>query len=50
MLASLTNLAGELAGLEFAHARRLDREVGEGAYHTGAAWFVQVVGLRREKE
>jgi hypothetical protein len=43
---SLDALREELAGLEFVHARELDREVREGAYHTGVASVVQVVGLR----
>ncbi|WP_439631486.1 SAM-dependent methyltransferase [Gemmata sp.] len=46
----LPTLAGllteELAGLEFVHARELDREVHEGAYHTGVASVVQVIGVR----
>ena len=46
MLVSLAGLTEELAGLEFVHARELDREVREGAYHTGLASVVQVVGLR----
>jgi SAM-dependent methyltransferase len=44
MLPTLALLTEELAGLEFVHARELDREVREGAYHTGAAAVVQVVG------
>lgn len=47
MLVSLAGLTAELAGLEFVHARELDREVREGAYHTGVASVVQVVGLRQ---
>jgi SAM-dependent methyltransferase len=46
MMPSLADLKEELAGLEFVHARELDREVREGAYHTGLASVVQVVGLR----
>jgi SAM-dependent methyltransferase len=46
MLPTLTELTLELAGLEFVHARELDREVREGAYHTGVASVVQVVGMR----
>src|SRR4051794_16522902 len=34
MLVSLAALREELAGLECVHARELDREVREGAYHT----------------
>jgi hypothetical protein len=48
MLVSLAGLTAELAGLEFVHARELDREVREGAYHTGVASVVQVVGLRQK--
>jgi SAM-dependent methyltransferase len=46
MLVSLAGLVEELAGLEFVHARELDRVVREGAYHTGVAAVVQVVGRR----
>ncbi|MBM3981298.1 MAG: class I SAM-dependent methyltransferase [Planctomycetes bacterium] len=46
MLPTLVELTEELAGLEFVHAREIDREVREGAYHTGVASVVQVVGLR----
>lgn len=50
MTVSLGGLIDELAGLEFVHARELDREVREGAYHTGVASVVQVVGLRQHAE
>jgi hypothetical protein len=50
MMVSLAGLIEELAGLEFVHARELDREVREGAYHTGVASVVQVVGLRQHAE
>ncbi|MBX3400982.1 MAG: class I SAM-dependent methyltransferase [Gemmataceae bacterium] len=46
MLVSLAQLFEELAGLEFVHARELDCEVHEGAYHSGLASVVQVVGIR----
>jgi SAM-dependent methyltransferase len=46
MLPSLADLTAELAGLELIHACELDRDVREGAYHTGIASVVQVVGLR----
>jgi SAM-dependent methyltransferase len=46
MLPTLAGLTEELAGLEFVHARELDREVREGAYHTGVASVVQVIGRR----
>jgi SAM-dependent methyltransferase len=47
MLVTLAGLTEELVGLEFVHARELDREVHEGEYHTGVASVVQVIGLRR---
>jgi len=50
MLVTLAGLTEELAGLDFVLARELDREVREGAYHTGVASVVQVVGLRRHAE
>jgi SAM-dependent methyltransferase len=46
MMVSLAGLKEELAGLEFVHARELEREVREGAYHTGLASVVQVVARR----
>jgi SAM-dependent methyltransferase len=46
MLVSLAGLTEELTGLELVHARELDREVREGAYHTGVAAVVQVMGRR----
>jgi len=46
MLPSLAELTEELGGLEFVHARELDREVREGAYHTGVASVVQIIGVK----
>jgi len=46
LLVSLEDLTRELAGLEFLHACELEREVREGAYHTGLACVVQVVARR----
>jgi SAM-dependent methyltransferase len=46
MLASLSVLTEELAGLEFIHAREFERDVREGSYHTGVASVVQVIGVR----
>lgn len=46
MLVSLADLSAELAGLEFVHARELEREVREGQYHTGVASVAQVIGVR----
>lgn len=50
MLASLAELLEELEGLEFVHACELEREVCEGAYHTGVASVVQLIGVRRHTE
>jgi SAM-dependent methyltransferase len=50
MLVSLATLTEELAGLEFVLARELDRDVREGAYHTGVASVVQLIGLRKPAE
>ncbi len=50
MMVSLAGLIEELAGLEFVHARELDRDVRGGEYHTGVASVVQVVGLRQRAE
>ena len=46
MLVSLDELRRELAGLEFLHAAELEREVREGAYHTGLAAVVQLVARK----
>ena len=46
MLVSLDDLRRELAGLEFEHAVEVEREVREGAYHTGPAAVVQLVARR----
>jgi SAM-dependent methyltransferase len=48
MLASLAKLKVELDGLEFSHAMELERNVGEGKYHSGQAAVVQIIGRRRE--
>jgi SAM-dependent methyltransferase len=50
MLVTLADLIEELAGLEFVHARELEREVREGTYHTGLASVVQVIGVRPPAE
>jgi len=47
MLASLADLTAELSALELIHARELEREFREGAYHTGLASVVQIIGLKR---
>jgi hypothetical protein len=47
MLVTLADLTRELPGLDFVHAEELEREVREGAYHTGVASVVQVIGVRR---
>lgn len=47
LLADLPTLREELAGLEFERAAALDRDVREGAFHTGVAAVVQIVGVRR---
>jgi len=47
MMLSLADLMEELAGLKFVHACELEREVREGAYHTGLASVVQMVGVRQ---
>ena len=46
LMVSLDDLTRELAGLEFLHARELEREVREGTYHTGLASVVQLVARR----
>ncbi len=44
---SLDSLRIELKGLEFLHAQECDREVREGAHHSGTASVVQVLAQRR---
>lgn len=46
MLLTLKQLTAELPGLDFLHAQELDREVQEGAYHTGQASVVQLLARR----
>ncbi|MFN8110699.1 MAG: class I SAM-dependent methyltransferase [Thermoleophilia bacterium] len=46
MLPTLEILRHELEGLEFMHARELERDVVEGHLHTGAACVVQVLARR----
>lgn len=46
MLLDLDELKQELAGLEFVHAVKLERDVKEGRGHTGIASVVQIVGVR----
>jgi len=46
MLMSLAELKQELAGLEFVHAVRIEREVREGSGHTGLASVVQILGVK----
>lgn len=47
MLPSLGDLRAELAGLELLVAREADREIHEGAGHSGPSATVQVVGRRQ---
>jgi hypothetical protein len=46
MLMDLDELKQELAGLEFVHAVKVEREVREGSRHTGLASVVQVMGIK----
>jgi SAM-dependent methyltransferase len=46
MLMALEELKGELAGLEFANAEQIEREVREGRGHTGLASVVQLLGVK----
>jgi SAM-dependent methyltransferase len=46
LMVTLDDLKRELSGLEFLHAVELEREVVEGAYHTGLASVVQLVARR----
>ncbi len=42
----LSDVMGELAGLEFRHSRQLERIVLEGSRHTGLASVIQIVGIK----
>ena len=46
MTMTLDSLRIELAGLEFIHAEELDRNVVEGAGHTGIGAVVQVIARK----
>ncbi|MBT0666471.1 methyltransferase domain-containing protein [Geobacter pelophilus] len=46
MLMSLDELRGECAGLDFIHAKELQRDVHEGRGHTGLASVVQILGVK----
>jgi SAM-dependent methyltransferase len=50
LMVTLEDLTNELAGLEFLHARELEREVHEGVYHTGLASVVQLLARRGAAE
>lgn len=46
MTMTLTGLRDELAGLDLVHAQELDRDVSEGAGHTGIGAVVQVIARK----
>jgi len=46
-LATLVELKAELAGLDFAVGRELEREVHEGAHHNGKSAVVQLLAFKR---
>ena len=48
LLMTLDGLRDELAGLEFLVAREIERDVIEGAGHTGRGAVVQILGRRHE--
>ncbi|MDA8098817.1 MAG: class I SAM-dependent methyltransferase [Nitrospiraceae bacterium] len=50
MMMTLAGLREELAGLEFLHAKELDRDVIEGRLHTGKGAVVQVVAKKTASE
>jgi len=47
MLMDVPILECELAGLDFEILREVEREIHEGAYHTGDSATVQVLGVKR---
>lgn len=46
LMMSLGDLSEELAGLEFVHAKALEREIVEGSLHTGKGAVVQIVAIK----
>lgn len=46
MLMDVDELKQELAGLQFVHAVKIEREVREGSGHTGLASVVQIMGFK----
>jgi len=46
LMPTLDQLRDELAGLEFLHGAEVERDVREGAFHTGRAAVVQVAARR----
>jgi len=46
MLISLEDVKLELAGLDFKHAVKMEREVREGIGHTGLASVIQIMGIK----
>ncbi|PWQ92840.1 class I SAM-dependent methyltransferase [Leucothrix pacifica] len=46
LMMSLDDLKQELAGLEFVHAKALEREIKEGSLHTGMGAVVQIVAIK----
>ena len=50
MLMDLDELMVELKGLDFIHARRVERDVREGRCHNGPASVVQLLGVKPLKQ
>lgn len=48
LMMSLDGLTDELAGLEFVHAKEIERDINEGSLHTGMGAVVQVVAIKPE--
>ena len=48
MTMSLDDLRAEFEGLDFTHAKELQRDVIEGKYHTGRGAVVQLIAFRRK--
>ncbi len=46
LMTTAAELAVELEGLQLVHCMELEREVVEGAFHTGMAAVVQVIGVK----
>ncbi|MFH1754936.1 MAG: class I SAM-dependent methyltransferase [Candidatus Latescibacterota bacterium] len=48
LMMTLAELRAELTGLEFRHAKEIQRDLREGSYHSGRSAVVQVIAVKPE--